>query len=78
MANNVRYTAAKRREIAALRAAEAEAADRHIAGLTAEEYLAEVAADYDRTHNSDVAAGEDVNFFLARHAELVAKYAATA
>lgn len=76
MANNVRYTAAKRREVAAAFAAATVAEDRRIAALTFEAYLAEVAADYGRTHTSNVAAGEDVNWYRTHHAELTARYAA--
>ena len=70
----VRYTAAKRREIAAARAAEQTAEDRRQASLTLDAFLAEIAAGYGVTHNSNVADGEDVEFFTARHADLVAAH----
>lgn len=76
MANNVRYTAAKRREIAAQRAAELDATLRSYAAMTVDEYLAQMAAEYGVTHNSNIAAGEDVEWFRAHHAELVARYRA--
>lgn len=75
MANNVRYTAARRRQIEADRAAVQLAEDRADAALTLDQYLANAAAAYGKTHNSNVAAGEDVEFFAARHAELVARFA---
>lgn len=73
---NVRYTAAKARQIAADRAAVQLAEDKADARLTLDQYLANVAAAYGKTHNSNVAAGEDVEWFTAKHAELVARYGA--
>lgn len=73
---NVRYTAAKRRELAATRAAEQLAEDRRQAALTLDEYLAEQAALYGVTHTSNLAAGEDREWYVARHADLVAKHGA--
>lgn len=70
----IRYTAAKRREVAAAAAAASLLEDQRIAALTFEEYLAEVAAAYGKTHTSNVAAGEDVDWYRARHAELVARH----
>ena len=73
--NGYRSTAAERRA----KAAEAEAAslaeDRRVATLTFDEYLAEVAAAYGVTHTSNVAAGEDVDWYRTRHADLVARHA---
>jgi hypothetical protein len=58
----------------AARAAAAEAEGRRIASLTFAEYLAELAASYGKDHLSNVAAGEDVEWFTARHAEMVARH----
>lgn len=74
--NGYRSTAAERRAKIAANTARLEAEARRQAGLTLEAYLAEIAADYGITHNSNVAAGEDLEWFTARHAELVARYGA--
>lgn len=65
---NVRYTAAKRREVAAARAAEAEARDRRQAAMPYAEYAAE-AATYDLSTGAEFDA-----FHTAHHAELRARY----
>jgi hypothetical protein len=70
MTNNVRYTAAKRREVAARHAAEMEARDRAFAAMTLEEYLTEARL-------FDTAQGQEfLDFHTAHHADLVARFAA--
>lgn len=70
-----RSTAAERRAKAAEAASERVAEDARQAALTLDEYLAEVAAQYGVTHTSNVAAGEDREWYVERHATLVALYA---
>lgn len=70
MANNVRYTAAKRREIAALRASEQEAEYRAFAAMTLEEFIA-------NRRTVDVSTDEELRAWaVVRHAEIVEQYGA--